>query len=196
MVIKVSRNYRGVYIVRRMLYGTEFINILVLRHDHQSSGVLTRRPFYSGTALHKPVHLRPVQIEPMILHISLYISERGLVGKGSYCSRLKDMSLSEKLLGIGVRPLLVLSGKVKVDIRFLVSVKAKERLKRYVVSVLFHHSSAFWAGFVWHIHTGTALHKYLMHFLGLKVGILAVGADVMGRQSVYLRYSGHIGNKR
>ena len=52
---------------------------------------------------------------------------------------------------------LIFSGKVKVDIRLLIPLKSKERLKGDIKSILFKGCAAHWAGFVRHIaarHTG------------------------------------------
>ena len=152
-----------------MLYRAELIYILILWNYHKSAGMLSCGPLYSGTSLHQSVHFGIMQGKVMILNISFYISESRFIRKGSNGTGFKHMTLSKEHFCVGMGLLLVFSGEVKVDIWFLIPVESKECLKWYVMSVFFHHCAALGAGLIRHVHSGTALHKYLMHFLRLKV---------------------------
>ena len=81
---------------------------------------------------------------------------------------------------------LIFAGEVQVNVRHLAAAIAQEGLKRNIKSILDVFRSADRTDFVRHIRTAAVrtIHNKLM--------VLAVGTAVVGRQSVYLRDSGHI----
>ena len=90
------------------------------------------------------------------------------------------MGGAEQLLGVPVGAGLVFSGEVQVNIRRLVPLKAQERLKGNVVTVLVHMRPADGAVLFRHIKARA------IRAVGNKFAVLAFGADVMGRQRIYL----------
>ena len=143
----------------------------------------------AGAAYGKAVHLRIVQRYAVVLAVFLDIAVSGLVRNSGDRSGLENVGFSEELLCIAVSPELVLSGEVKVDIRSLVSVEAKEGLEGYVVAVTVHILSADRALLRRQVVAGVVL------TVQQELAVLALAADIVGLEGIYLRNSGHRSHK-
>ena len=95
------------------------------------------------------------------------------------------MVLAEEGFGIAMRAGLILIGKVQVDIRGFVPLKAQEGLEGNVVAIPLHFSTAVGAVFIRQVKAGTYA------AIGDKLAVFAVGAAVMRRQRVDLGNTGH-----
>ena len=101
------------------------------------------------------------------------------------------MALAEHLLHELVRDGLVFTGKVEVDIRRLIALKAQEHLKRDQETLLAVLCPADGADLVRHVHAagvGRAVH--------VEIAVAAVGANVVRLERVDLRDARHRGDER
>ena len=104
--------------------------------------MLTGSFFDSGTADCKTVHFRIIQGDSIFLAVFFHIAVSSFICKNRDSSRLENVFDAEKLLRIAVGVKLVFIREVKVDIRSFIAVKAKKSLKRNIMSVTEHISSA------------------------------------------------------
>ena len=109
-----------------------------------------------------------------VLLILLNISKGSLFSDSCYCSGLKDILLSKYLAHELMRNRLIFAGEVEVDIRLLVPVKAQERRKRNVESVLVHRGTTSDTYLVRHIKTGVVHIQFLC-----KLQLVTLRADIM-----------------
>ena len=103
---------------------------------------------------------------------------------GTDRSCLEGLSFSEQDLRVGMCLALILSRKIQVDIRLLVSLEAEEGLERDIESVLDERLSAYRAVLVRHVITGTVL--IFLRDLRVKIHIVAFWAAVVRRQRIDL----------
>ena len=128
---------------------------------------------------------------PALLAVFEHIADGGFISHTGYCAGPEHIIVPEKLLNILMDNGLIYAGKVKVDIRRFVAVKAHKHLKGYIKALSVHFSAAFWARDTRKVKTAAV-------FFGIhiKIGIPAVRADIMRRQRIYLRNIRHSGGKR
>ena len=90
------------------------------------------------------------------------------------------MGFAEQLLGVPMCLVLIFSGKVQVDIRRFITVKAQKSLKGNVVSVPMVGSATFRTVFGRQIEPGA------IGAIGNKLAMFTMGANVVGRQRIDL----------
>ena len=73
---------------------------------------------------------------------------------------------------------LVFPGKIKVDIRFFIPLKSKERFKGNIKAILFQRSPANRAFLIRHITSGPPGKS--LHFFRIEIAVMAFLAIVMG----------------
>ena len=122
---------------------------------------------------------------PLLFHIFFYKTIGSLFRYRRDRSSFKHMSFAKEFLRIPMRLVLIFAGKVQVNIRRLVSIKSQEGFKRDVMPVPLIRRSAHGTVFGWKVKSRT------VGTVGDKFTVLAVGADVMGRQRIDLRNSSH-----
>ena len=184
VVIKVGRDDIGRHIVCGMLDRGECVDILPQRQDNDSARMLTGASPYTRTTREKPFDLAVSLCDTLIFEIVLYISVCGLVRHGGDRTGLKGLFVTENNLGIGVCLCLVLSRKVQVNIRFLISFESQEGLEGDIKAVLvqfFSASGALHAG-----HIDAAFPLVLSDQFGVKICVVAVCAVIVGREGVDL----------
>ena len=77
----------GVRVVRRMLYGAEFVDCAITRDDDQTAGMLTRRTFDAGAALDKVIYVVLVRLDIVVFYVVLDVSVSSLVSYSRYSTR-------------------------------------------------------------------------------------------------------------
>ena len=136
MVIKMRRDNIGIHIICRMLYRGEGIDIFTERKNDDTARMLSGGSPDTRTSLYDPVDLAVSLVHATLFVIIFHITERCLVRQRTDGSGTEGLSRTEDNLCIFVCLTLVLTGEIQVDIRLLVSLKSKERLKRNIKSPL------------------------------------------------------------
>ena len=189
VVVKMGGN-GALHIVGRMLDGRKGGHFLPVGKHHDAAGVLSRGTAHLGAAHGDALHLRPAHAgDAVLLVVPEHIAVGGLVLHGADGPRLVGLALAEDHLGVGVGLGLVISRKVQVDIRLLVSLKAQEGLKRNVKAVLdelFPTDGAYCIR-----HVAARLVGVFLHHFAVEVHIVALGTAVMRRQGIYLGNTRH-----
>ena len=134
-----------------MLYWGEVIYLLLTRHDYDTAGVLSGSALDAHAVTDYAVCLRAAKGNSLTLKIFCHEAVCGLIGKSAECPGAEYVFRSEQLLGELMYLALHLTGEVEVDIRRLFSVKAEERFKGNVLTVLRQLLSAHRAVFRRHI---------------------------------------------
>ena len=129
-------------VVRRVLYRTKLINLVVIRTDNDSARMLSGRPFHARTMLRQTLLFIFVD-----RNIALFKELRDITISGFFCdrtdrSRLKHVFFTKNSPDIAVGHRLIFSGEVQVDIRLLIALKPKEGRERDRIAVPFHRRAA------------------------------------------------------
>src|SRR5690554_3513286 len=159
-------------VIGRVLHRGEIINLPACRYHHHSSGMLTCRTFYPAAPFYQPVNFRIFEIKTSFVHITTDKTESGLFGQGAYSSGAKNPVFSKEFLCISMYLRLVFSGKIKINIRFLVPFKTHKSGKRNVVAVLLQSSPALRAIFRGKVDSGqlaTGLRKLAVPAVRTKI---------------------------
>ena len=190
MILEVRRDDVAVGVVRGVLHGAEILHVHVVRHDHQTAGVLARGAAHAHAALHEPVDLRRADDAVVFFQILLDKAVGGLFRQRTDGARAEHLRLAEHLDGVAVGAGLVLAGEVEVDIRHLAAAVAQKGLKRDIKPVLDVLLPAFRTDLVRHIRAA-AVAAVLD-----KLHVPALRAAVVRRERVDLRDAGHIRHQR
>ena len=193
MVIKMGGYGRGSHIIGRSLNRGKRIDFLTNGKHNNTARVLSRRSPDTDAALNNPVYFAVSLVNSPFLVITFDKSESCFICQSTDRSGTEGLALSKDDLCIIVGLTLIFSGKVQVNIRFLISLKAQEGLKGNIKALLCHGSAAFGTVPIWHIascHSGEFL-----YLLRIKIIVMAMGAQIMGTQGIYFCDSGHVGNK-
>ena len=189
VIFKMRCDNVAVGIIRRVLHRAEIRHVLVLRHHHKAAGVLAGGALHAHKPQRQTVLLRLCHGHVPLFKVFFHIAVGGLFRQSADGSGSEHMVRAEKLLGIFVGLGLIFAGEIEVDIWGLfISREAQKGLKRYVEAVLAHFRAAVRAVFVRHIRAAAPA------CVGDELGVPALGADIMRRQGVDLRYAGHIGH--
>ena len=129
VVIKMGGDNIRIVVVGGMLHRSEGVDILPEGQHDDASRVLARGPADAGAAQDNAVDLAVPLVKAPLFIIFLHVAEGGLVRQGADGSGSEGLSGAEDHLRIFVGLALVLSGKVQVNIRLLVALKAQEGLK-------------------------------------------------------------------
>ena len=188
--LEVGGQQAARHIIRRMLDGTEIVDLVGVRHNDHAAGVLTRGALDAGAAQSQAVLLGVVHRAAALIQILFHIAVGSLVLNTGYGACLEHIGLAEQLLGVAVHVGLIFAGKVQVDIRLLVAVEAEEGLEGDIVTVHQHPGAAVGAVFIRQV-------KAVIHAaVGDELAMLALGAAIVGRQAVHLRDAGKVGHSR
>ena len=88
--------------------------------------------------------------------------------------------------------LLIVTGKVQVDIRLLIPFKSKESLEGNIMTILIQFMPTDRTVLIRHITAAGFFHGISFYGFRFKIGIFAIGTDIMRRQRVYLCDTCHI----
>ena len=172
------------WVVSWVLHGTEVVDLLILRNDHHAAGVLTGGALHSGTAGRQTGHLRLAGGAKPLLQILFYVTEGGLFCHRPHRPRTKHVGLAKQLECIAVCVGLIFSGEVQVNIGHFVAAEAEEGLEGNVKAVLGIGCATLGTHRIGHIRAAAVGMLGILRVI--KVGVLAVGAAVVGRQRVDL----------
>ena len=193
-IMKIGELEVGCYgvcigVIGRMLHGCEIVNIILVRHYDNTTGMLTRGLLNTHNSGGHVADLRLGNLNSLILKVLGNIAPGRLIGKAGGGSGTEHVSVTEELLGIFMYLTLHVTREVKVDIRRLITVEAKEGLKGNVVAVLIKHFTADGTLLIGKIKSraNRAVCKELR--------IATLRTSVMGRQRVNLRNTRHRGNE-
>ncbi len=92
-----------------------------------------------------------------------------------------------------MRPVLIIPGKVQVDIRLFVALKAQKCLKRNVKTVLVKRRPAYRAHFIRHVASGPS--REGAHLLRVKVAVVTLGTYIVRREGIHFRDARHRGHQ-
>ncbi len=182
------------HIVGRMLYRRKGVDILPHRQYHDTARMLAGAPADSRASRHDAVDLTDTLMPAPLLIIVPHITEGRLVRQRTDGPGPVSLAAAENHLRVFVRLTLIFAGKVQVDIRLLIPLKTEEGLERDIKSFLVKRRAALRTILIRHIASRAA--AVSPHFLGIKIIIVALWAQVMRAQGIYLRDPRHIGHKR
>ena len=153
MIIKMCCDNITVHIIGRMLNRSKLLNLFSHRKYDNSSRMLSGSPSHTGAALDNTVNLTVTLMYSTFLIIIFHIAKGCFLSKCTNGACLEGLALSKNNLCISVGIRLIFSGKVKVNIRFLISLKSQECLERNIKSLFLHFGSTFRAYLIRHITT-------------------------------------------
>ena len=178
------------HVICRVLDGAEIVDLVGVRHNHHAAGVLTGGALDAGAAQRQAVFLGVVHGALPLVQIFFNVAVGRFILNTGHRTGLEHVGLAEQFLGVAVHIRLVLAGEVQVDIRFLIAVETEEGLEGDVVAIHQHPGAALGAVFIRQV-------KAIVHAaVGDKLAILALGAAVVGRQTVHLRDTGKVRHSR
>ena len=181
----MSRNGSGIFIVRRPLDGRKLMYVHIPGHNGNTARMLPCRAPHAGTAADKTIDMRITRILTPIIKIVLHKAVGSLVRHRGNGAGAKHIVFTKKLLGILMSYWLIISGKIQVNIRNLVAVKAHENSKRNILSVFAQALAALRAIFIRQVKAAPVA------AVGKKFAVQAVFTTPMRRQGVYLRNAAH-----
>ena len=190
VVFKMGGDGIGIVGVCRVLHRAEILHVLVVRHYHQSAGVLAGGAAHTHAAKGQSVFLRPAGHDAVFLQIFLHKAVGRLFRQSTDGACPEHLGLTEHLNGVAVGPGLVFAGEVQVDIRHLAAAEAQEGLKGNVKSVLHVFGAADGTHLVRHIRAAAVA------AVQNEFAVFALRTAVVGRQGVDLRNAGHISHQR
>ena len=156
MVIEMCGNDIGRHIIRRMLYRRKGVDLFSQRKYDNSSRMLSGASTDSRTSLYDTVNLTFSLSLSVFFVIILYIPKRCLIRQCTNRSGTKRLTCAEDDFRIFVCITLIISREVQVDIRFFISLKSKECLKRDVETVFCKLFSTHRTDPVWHIPSASS----------------------------------------
>ena len=186
MIIKMCCDNITVHIIGRMLNRSKFLNLFSHRKYDNSSRMLSGSPSHTGAALDNTVNLTVTLMYSTFFIIIFHITKGCFLGKCTNGTCLEGLALSENNLCISVSIRLIFSGKVKVNIRFLISLESQECFERNIKSLFLHFGSTFRAYLIRHI---TTCHSGILSDLRrIKITVFTVRirAQIVGRQRINL----------
>ena len=90
----------GIGVIGRMLNGSEIVNIILVRHYDNTTGMLTRGLLDTHNSCGHIADLSLGNLNSLILKVLGNIAPSGLVGKTGGGSCTEHVSVTEELLGI------------------------------------------------------------------------------------------------
>ena len=178
MVIKVCGDNIAAHIIGRMLHRGKFLDIPADGKNDDTSGMLSRGSADACAALHDSVYLAVTLAASPLFKVILHVSERRLLRKRTDRACLESLPGAEYNLHIPVCLSLVITGKVKVNIRLLVPLESQEGFKGNVKSFFCQRLSAHRTVLIRHITACPA--GVRPHFIGVKITVVAGGTVIMG----------------
>ena len=186
MEIEVSGDDTRIHLARRVLNGTEILYLIVVGHNHHTTGMLTGGTLNAGATDSQAIQLGRAKYQTTFFGILFHVTESGLVCNGADGTGLEHVVQAEQRFRIAVCAVLILTGEVKIDIGRFVAIKAKEGFKRNLLTVTSHHLSALGTRLGRQVKAGT--HLAVDKELGMFT--LRIAAHIVRLQGI------HLGNTR
>ena len=178
--VEVRGDVVGVLVVGRVLHRAEIVNLHPARHNNHAARVLAGGALDAGAAGGQAQLLRAVQHRPLLLGVFADKADGRFIRHGGDGTGLKHVVLAEQRFRVAVGVALILAGEVQVDIRRFVAVEAQKRFKRNGVAVAAVFGAADGA------LLGRQVKARAVAAVRNEFAVLAVRADIMRRQRVYL----------
>ena len=153
MIVKMCCDDITVLIICRMLHRSKFFDFLTNRKNNDTSRMLTGCTAYTGTSLYNTVNFAVTFVLTTLLIIVFYITKRGFLCQCTDRACFECLTFTKNNFCITMCICLIFTRKVKVDIRFFITLESKEGLKRNIKSFFIHFCSALRAYTVRHITT-------------------------------------------
>ena len=186
VIFKMGGNDVGIRVIRRVLHGAEVRHIHILRDDDKPTGMLACGAFDTHEAKGQAVFLCLGGFDSPLLQILFDVPVGSFFCQGADGSGTEYMVGAEKNFRVFMCLRLVFAGKIKVDIRcFFIAGVAQEGFKRDIESVSIHACAALRTVFFGHVSAAP------IRVIRYELAVLALRADVMRRQGVDLRDTGH-----
>jgi hypothetical protein len=135
MEIKMGCLPLRISIICRELDRCKIKNIHIIRNYDNSTRVLSSRSLYTGTSRGKPFNFCTTNLKIIILLIGFYIAKCCFIRDGTNRTSSVYIFFTEKDFRLIMRPWLIFTGKVKINIWHLIPFKAKERFEWNIMSV-------------------------------------------------------------
>ena len=189
VIFKMGGDDVAVRVIGGVLHGAEVRDVHILRDDDKAAGVLTRGALYADKPLRETVFLRLGGGDAALLKVLFDIAVGRLFRESADGAGAENMVGAKQHLGIFMRLRLIFAGEVQVDIGcFFVAGVAEEGFKGDIEAVSAKHRAALRAVFLRHIRAAAVA------VVGNKLAVLALRADIVRREGVYLGDAGHIRN--
>src|SRR5699024_9473383 len=104
--------------------------------------------FYTCTTLDKSINFSFFIYKLLIRSIALYVTICCLFSDGTNCSRSEYFIFTKYIFCIFMGFWLIFPGKIQVDIRHLIPLKAQKRFKWNILTVLQQICPALWTWFI------------------------------------------------
>ena len=192
----MRRDKRGIHIIGRMLHRREPVDVHPFRKHDDAARVLSGRPADTHAAGRQSLDLTAFFCLPDVLKIMQGVAVSCFVRHGTDRPGLEGLPLAEYHFRIGLGNPLLIAGEIEVYVRLLVTLEAKESLKRNVKTVLQQLFPADRADTVRHVAAAAPVQMGLNRLFRVKVAVQAFGAAVMGRQRIHFRDPRHRRRKR
>ena len=189
MEIEVSRDVIGVLIVCGMLHRAEVVDLHSSWHNHHTAGMLAGSALDAGTSRRQSGLLSPVHHSTLAFGVFLYKADTGFLRHRGNGSGFEHVILAEQGFCIPMSVALILTGKVQVDIRGFISVKAQKGFKGNIMAIPVVGSAALRTVFIRQVKARPN------GAVGNKLAVMAFWAHIMRAQWVYLGNTGHGGHK-
>jgi len=195
VVHRVEVEMRGdcvlVGLIRRILNRRIVEDVVLLRYDDDTTGVLSRRHLHVLAALGDALALRAPKRLTQLFFENTNVFKRRALRNAADRSRAKRVAAPEHFFDVFVRNRLVLTGEVQVDIRRFVAVEPQKDLKRNVKARFFILRAADRAILIWHVDAAGVCQT-----VDVEVAVFALRADIVRLERIDLRDAGHGRDKR
>ena len=180
----------GIRVVGGVLHGGKIVHAVLLGHNDDAAGVLTRSALDADAALDKTIHIRAAERNALAVEIFRDKAERRFGRHGTDGTCAEHVFTAEQFLGVFMYLTLHIAREVQVDIGGFVAVESEEGFKRDIVTVARHRFAANRADLVGQVKARTD------RAVGEELAVLTLCAAVMRRQRIYLGDTRHRSNER
>ena len=153
MVIEMGGNGIHSHIVSRLLYRCEAVYLFSIRHNYDSTRMLSCGSLNIYAALGKSFNLCMTLGNSSVFAILKHITICSLFRNGTNCSGSEGIILTEDFADISMGSRLIFSGEVQIYIRLLITLESQECFKWYIMSFLFQRCAALRADCIRHVTT-------------------------------------------
>ena len=172
------------HIICRTLNRCKLINFMSHRQYDNTTRMLSGSSSDSRTSLHNTVNFADTFVLTTFFIIIFYISKGCFISQCTNGSGTESLSRTKDNFCISVSLTLIVTGEVKVNIRFFISFESKECFERNIKTFFFQWLSAHRTVSVFHVTSNLAGIGF--YNIRIKIHIMTGWTDIMWRQRVYL----------